>query len=84
MSRETAKSVLPSATTAAPRPGAGQVGLVLAQMLHECDLPRGTFGLVHGDTELLDHLAQLRIEARAGEVMSQTLKRVKEQLGIAG
>jgi NAD-dependent deacetylase len=36
-----------------------------------------------GGTEL-DHLAQLRIEARAGEAMSRTLARVKEQLGVAG
>jgi NAD-dependent deacetylase len=36
-----------------------------------------------GATEL-DHLAHLRIEARAGEAMSSTLARVKQQLGVAG
>ena len=36
-----------------------------------------------GGTEL-DHLAQLRIEARAGEAMSQTLTRVRKQLGVVG
>jgi NAD-dependent deacetylase len=36
-----------------------------------------------GRTEL-DHLADLRIDARAGEAISQTLALVKEKLGVAG
>jgi NAD-dependent deacetylase len=35
-----------------------------------------------GRTEL-DHAAQLRIEAKAGEVMSRTLELVREKLGVA-
>jgi NAD-dependent deacetylase len=34
----------------------------------------------HGETEL-DHVAHVRISARAGEVMKQTLERVRQKLG---
>ncbi|NOZ85361.1 MAG: aldehyde dehydrogenase [Deltaproteobacteria bacterium] len=39
-----------------PPPEAGPVGLILAEMLHECDLDQGSFNLVQGDDSILDYL----------------------------